>query len=142
MGLVSILNFQYLFLLLKKIGFPPWPGIVLRQAIFLLTLTLTVKSSFNDTIVLLVDNINQTIWHVVTLNDVTWFCFYFDFVHSLILILAPRGYCSIVFLRFHFAQIKQVDCKISAKTWIIINQIHLVIFFEQLHSQEYKATKK
>ena len=134
---MSILNFQYLFLLLKKIGFPPWPGIMLRQAIFLLTLTLTAKSSFNDTIVLLVDNINQTIWRMVTLNDVTWFCFYFYFVHS----LAPRGYCSIVFLRFHFAQIKQVDCKMITKTWIIINKIHLVILFEQLYSQEYKATK-
>ena len=45
--------------------------------------------------------------------DVTWFCFGFgfDFVRS----HARFGCCSIVCLRFHVVQIKQVDCKMSTK---------------------------
>ena len=43
--------------------------------------------------------------------DVTWFCFCFDFVRS----HARFSCCSIVCLRFHVVQIKQVDCKRSTK---------------------------
>ena len=43
--------------------------------------------------------------------DMTWFCFYFYFVRS----HARCGCCSIVCLRFQIVQIKQVDCKVSAK---------------------------
>ena len=43
--------------------------------------------------------------------DVTWFCFWFDFFRS----HARFGCCSIVCLRFHVVQIKQVDCKMSTK---------------------------
>ena len=70
--------------------------------------------------------------------DVTWFCFCFDFVHS-----HARCRCSfIVCLRFQVVQIKQVDCKISAKN---VNNYKYKTFhdiFGQLCTQEYKATKK
>ena len=43
--------------------------------------------------------------------DVTRFCFYFDFI-----CLHTRfSCCSIVGLRFHVAQIKHADCKMSTK---------------------------
>ena len=51
--------------------------------------------------------------------DVTWFCFCFDFV-----------------------QIEQVDCKMNPKN---VNNYKRKTFrniFGQLHTQEYKATKK
>ena len=43
--------------------------------------------------------------------DVTWLCFYFDFVRS----HARCSCCSIVCLRFQVVQIKQVNCKLSTK---------------------------
>ena len=42
---------------------------------------------------------------------VTWFCFYFDFIHS----HEWCSCCSVVCLRFQVVQIKQVDCKMSTK---------------------------
>ena len=45
-------------------------------------------------------------------------------------------------LRFQDVQIKQVDCKMSTKN---VNNYNLKTFrdiFGQLHTQEYKATKK
>ena len=68
----------------------------------------------------------------------TWFCFCFDFVHS----HARLVCCSIVCLRFHVVQKKQVDCKMSTKN---VNNYKQKIFrdiFGQLLAQEYKATKK
>ena len=33
-GVASVLDFQSLFFLLKKIGFSPWPGIMLSETIY------------------------------------------------------------------------------------------------------------
>ena len=62
----------------------------------------------------------------------TWLCFWFDLVRS----HAWHGSCSIVCLRFQVVQIKQADCKMSTKN---VNNYDT---FGQLHTQEYKATKK
>ena len=43
-GLASVMDVQSLFVLLKKFGFSPWPGM----------LSQTVKPSFDDTIALFV----------------------------------------------------------------------------------------
>ena len=43
--------------------------------------------------------------------DVIWFCFCFDFVG----LHARFACCSIVCLRFHVVQMKQVNCKMSTK---------------------------
>ena len=62
----------------------------------------------------------------------TWLCFCFDLVRS----HARHGNCSIVCLRFQVVQIKQADCKMST---INVNNYDT---FGELHTQEYKATKK
>ena len=69
--------------------------------------------------------------------DVTlFFLFLFDFVHS----HGRCGCCSRVCLRFQVMQIKQVDCKISTKKPFL--KKNFCNIFEQLHTQECKATKK
>ena len=99
-GLASVLDVQSLFFLSKKIGFTPWPDIML---IILINTNQqsTVKPSFNDTIALFVVN------ERVLILNVTWFCFCFDFIH----LHAPCGCCSIVHLRFQVVQIRQVYSK-------------------------------
>ena len=84
----------------------------------------------------IVSGLNRRVERVLNVN-VTWFCFYFDFVHS----HTWCGCCSIVCLRFQVVQIKQVVSKIRTKMWIIINK-KLRDIFRQLLTQEYKATKK
>ena len=50
--------------------------------------------------------------------------------------------CSIVRLRFHVVQIKQIDKKMSTKKMNNYKKKTFRDIFGQLHSQEYKATKK
>ena len=81
--------------------------------------------------------IYQTTEREVALN-VTWFCFCFYFTCSHV----RCGSCSIVCLRFQVVQIKQVNCKMSDKS---VNNYESKTFrdiFWQLHTQEYKNTKK
>ena len=66
--------------------------------------------------------------------DVTWFCFYFDFVCSHV----RSECCSIICLLFQIVQIKQTGCKLSTKNvqlWTKVNKRYFVIFFD-------KAAKK
>ena len=70
-------------------------------------------------------------------HDISWFCFCFDFVHSYV----RCSCCSIVYLRFQVVRIKQVDCKMSTKMWIIINKRNFVIVLDNC-THEYKAVKK
>ena len=70
--------------------------------------------------------------------DVTWFCFCFDFVRP----HARCGCCSVVCLRFQVVQIKQVDCKMSNKNVNNSKKRTFHDIFGQLHTQEYKGTKK
>ena len=95
----------------KKIGFVPWPDIIMSQTIyywqeiFILTLRQTVKSLH----CLWLKSHNRTRGQFEC--DMTWFCFCFDFACS----HARCGCCSIVCLCFQVVQIKQVDCKLSTK---------------------------
>ena len=50
--------------------------------------------------------------------------------------------CSRVRLRFHVVQIKQIDKKMSTKKMNNYKKKTFRDIFGQLHSQEYKATKK
>ena len=61
-----------------------------------------------------------------------WFCLCFDFVCS----HARCACCSIVCLRFQVMEVKQTGWKINTKNMNIINNVG------QLHTQEFKATKK
>ena len=98
--------------LLKKIGFVPWPDIVLSeilinywQEIFLLTLT-----SDSEAIHCIVCGINWTTKCVVSLN-VTWRGFVFvliSFGHMYVVVFLPK-FC----LRFQVVQIKLAGCKLS-----------------------------
>ena len=110
-GLASVLDVQSLFFLLKKIGFAPWSDIILSQTliyywqeIFLLTLTSDSKAILMPLHCLWAKSNSRT-------RDMAWFCFCFDFVRSDV----RCGCYSIVSLRFQVVQIKQVDCKMSAK---------------------------
>ena len=53
----------------------------------------------------------------------TWFCFCFDFVSS----HARCGCSSMICLCFQDVQIKQIDCKMRTKNWIILNKRHFTI---------------
>ena len=82
-GLASVLEVQSLFLL-QKIGFARWPDIMLNQTIyywqeiFLLTLRSDRKPSFNDTITLFVDWIEQcSAWSIWMWRDLVLFLFWF-----------------------------------------------------------------
>ena len=57
--------------------------------------------------------------------NVTWFHFCFDFICSYV----QCGCFSIVCLRFQVVQIKQGDCKMSSKMWIIINKKDISWYF-------------
>ena len=115
-GLASVLDVQYLFFLLKKIGFftmtwhyaDPNINILLTRNLFL-SLTSDSEAIIYHGIVC---GLNRTTERVVNLN-VTWlgFCFCFDFVRS----HARCSCCSIDFLHFQVVQIKQVDCNTSTK---------------------------
>ena len=116
LGLASVLEVQSLFLL-QKIGFAWWPDIMLNQTIyywqeiFLLTLRSDRKPSFNDTIALFVDWIEQySAWSIWMWLDLVLLLFWFHIRSH-----ARFGCCSIVYLRFHVVQIRQVDCKMSTK---------------------------
>ena len=103
----------------------------------------TVKPSFNNTIALFVGEIPLMIpLHCLSAKfnnrtcgqfefDLTCFCFCFDFVRS-----HARCSCySIVCLNFQVVQIKQVDCKMSTKMWIIINKRYFAIFCITAHTK-------
>ena len=124
--------------LLKKIGYVPWPDIMLSQTlihywqkIFLLILT-----SDSDAIV---------IWYHCSfcgLNcqlkcDVTWFCLCFDFVR----LYVRYGCCSIVYLCFEVGQIKQVGCKMSTKNVKNVNEKHFVIVLDNCTHENKKPRK-
>ena len=107
-----------LIFILKKIGFVPWPSIMLSQTLIyywqeIFTFTLTSDSEailyrYNC----IVCGINRTIERVVNFN-VTWLSFVFVlilFVHN-----TRCGCCSIACLRFQVVEIKQVYCKMSPK---------------------------
>ena len=64
-----------------------------------------------------------------------FFCFDFVLSH------ARCDCCSIVCLCFQDVQIKQTDCKISTKMWIIINKKHFVIFLDNCTHKNIKPRK-
>ena len=117
-GVTSVLDVQSLFFLIKKIGFAPWPNIMLSQTIFywkeIFLFTLT---SGNPLLIPL-----HCLWAKPNNRtrgqfecDMTLFRFCFDFVRSLV----RYGCFFIVCLRFQVVQIKQVDCKMWVfKMWV------------------------
>ena len=71
--------------------------------------------------------------------DVTWFCFYFDFVRS----HAWCGCCSIVYLRFQAVKKwNRLIAKWVLKMWIIINKRHFVIFLRNCKHKSIKPQKR
>ena len=116
--IISVLDVQCFFYLFKKIGFAPWPNIMLIiyywQEIFLLNLTSDSEAIF-WWYHRIVCGLNQAIERVVNLNMtllIFFVClFLFDFVH----LHARCGCCSIVYWHFHVRQAKQVDCKMSTE---------------------------
>ena len=102
--LASVLD-VWTFVLLKKIGFAPWPDIMLSQT---LSHPLMIPLHF-----LWTKSNSRTRGQFEC--DVTWgfffVCFCFDFVH----LHARCDCCSIVCLHFQVVQIKQVDCRIRTK---------------------------
>ena len=108
-----------LIFILKKIGFVPWPSIMLSQTLIyywqeiFFTFTLTLDSeAILYSYHCIVCGINRTIERVVNFN-VTWLSFVFVlilFVHN-----TRCGCCSIACLRFQVVEIKQVYCKMSPK---------------------------
>ena len=69
--------------------------------------------------------------------DVTWFCFCFGYVRS----NARCSCCSIVCLRFQIVHMKQVDCEMSLKMWIITNKGNLVIYLGNCTHKSIKPQK-
>ena len=84
------------FLLLKKIGFVPWPVIMLSQTFIIVKKfsfwlwCQTEKPSFNDTIAK-----SNNVMRGQFECDVTWFCFSFDFVCSRVWCCCCSTVCSI-----------------------------------------------
>ena len=96
-GLTSVLAVQSL---LKKIGFAPWPDIILSQTLYSEIRNLLdsdVRQCSHSLIISLhylqAKSNNRTCDQFEC--DVNWFCFCFDFVRS----LARCGCCSIVYWR-------------------------------------------
>ena len=121
-GLASVLDVIFFYFLLKKIGFAPWPDIMLNQTliyywqeIFLLT------PSFNDTIEFFVAKSNKITrgqWRA-------WFCFCFNFVWS----YARCSCCSKVYV-FKLWKWNRLIAKWVLKMWRIINKRHFVILLD------------
>ena len=88
----------FLLKLLKKIGFAPWPDIMLSQTLIYYQRQ-TVKPSFNDTIVLFLGWIEQwNWWSILIWRDLVLFCFDFVFSHT------RCGCCYMVCLAFRMCK--------------------------------------
>ena len=138
-------RFNLCFLFLTKIGFVPWPDVMLSQTLIYI---IDKKSSFwlwcrqwsHPLMIqlpcLLAKSNNRTRGQFEC--DVTWFRFCFNFVCS----HARCGCFSVVCLRFQVVQIKQVDYKMSTKNVSNYKQkIHFVILLENCTCKSIKPRK-
>ena len=122
-GLACVLDVQSLSFLLMKIGFAPWPDIMMSQTLCIIDKNLPfdsdVRQRSHTWIIplhcLWAKSNNRTRGQFEC--DVNWFCFCFDFVRS----QARCDCCFIVYLRFQVVEIRLI-AKWVLKMWIIINE--------------------
>ena len=111
-----------IFFSLNKIGFAPWPDIMLNQTL-IYCLHQTVKPSFNDTIVLFVGLIEQyNGWSILMWRDLIlflfWFCL-FTYMVQLLLMTMMNCFCVMVDRRNSFSPISSQDhCQRSSPSQI------------------------
>ena len=111
-----------IFFSLNKIGFAPWPDIMLNQTL-IYCLHQTVKPSFNDTIVLFVGLIEQyNGWSILMWCDLILFlCRFclFTYMVRLLLMTIMNCFCGMVDRRKSFSPISSRDhCQRSSPSRI------------------------